>query len=124
MVMPEQEYNDLRDFIELCRKHGEVKEVYGVDWNLEIGALTEAAAELLPNPPMLLFDNIKDYPAGYRALALPIASYKRALLALGLPLDKPKLENVRLGFRKIKEAKPIPPVTVKDGPVMENALTG
>ncbi len=122
--MPELGYNDLRDFIELCRQHGDVRDIEGADWDLEIGALTEAAAELLPDPPMFLFDNIKGYPAGYRALSLPIASFRNACLALGLPLDKSLLENVRLGFRKIKETKPVPPVEVKDGPVMENVLTG
>ncbi len=122
--MPKVEYNDLRDFIELCKKHAEVEEIKGADWNLEIGALTEAAAELLPDPPLFIFDDIKDYPSGYRALSLPIASFKRASLALGLPLDKSKLENVRLGFRAIKDARPIPPVEVKDGPVMENVMTG
>jgi UbiD family decarboxylase len=122
--MSELEYNDLRDFIELSRKHGGVRDIEGADWNLEIHALTEAAAELLPDPPMFLFNKIKDYPAGYRALSLPIASFKNASLALGLPLDKSILENIRSGFRKIKEAKPIPPVEVKDAPVMENVITG
>ncbi len=122
--MPEVEYNDLRDFIELCNEHAEVREVDGADWNLEIGALTEATAELIPEPPMLLFDQIKDYPAGYRALSLPIASQKRAALALGLPLGKSKLESVRLGSHKIHAAQPLPPVEVADGPVMENVQTG
>ncbi|WP_201319344.1 UbiD family decarboxylase [Paenibacillus sp. EPM92] len=122
--MSNVEYNDLREFIELCREHGELKEINGADWNLEVGALTEATAELLNDPPMLLFDQIKGYPAGFRTLSLPIASHKRAALALGLSLNKTKLENVRLGAKKIKEAKSIPPVEVEYGPVMENVLTG
>src|SRR3972149_2477818 len=77
--MPEMEYNDLRDFLELCQKHGEVEVIKDADWNLEIGALTEAAAELLTDPPLLLFDSIKGYAAGYLVLCLVIASYKRAV---------------------------------------------
>jgi UbiD family decarboxylase len=123
-MMPEMEYNDLRDFLELCKKHGEVQEIRAADWNLEIGAVTEAAAELLPEPPLLLFDGVKDYPAGYRVISLLIASYKRAVIAWGLPLDKPKLENVRLGARKVKEAKPIPPKEVESGQIMENVMEG
>ena len=116
--------NDLREFVKQSRNIGEVEDIDGIDWNLEIGALTEAAAELLKDPPMLLFDNIQGHKPGYRVMGLPIASYKRSALALGLPLDKSKLELVRLAAKKVREAQPIAPVFVNDGPVMENVLLG
>ena len=37
-------FNDLREFIDAARKIGQVKEIHGADWNLEIGALTEMFA--------------------------------------------------------------------------------
>jgi 3-polyprenyl-4-hydroxybenzoate decarboxylase len=55
---------DLRDFIAGCRAIGEVKDIDNADWNEEIGALTEAAAELIDSPPSLMFDRIAGYPAG------------------------------------------------------------
>ena len=74
------------------------------DWDLEIGALTEAAAELIPEPPLLLFDHIKRLSARLPRGEPAPGSTKRAALALGLPLDRPKLELVRLAARKMKEA--------------------
>lgn len=57
-------------------------------------------------------------------LSLAYASYKRVALALGLPIDKSKLEVLRLATRKLKSAQPIPPREVDTGPVMENVMKG
>jgi len=88
-------FDDLRSFIETAKQIDEYREIEGADWNLEIGALTEAAAELITDPPMLIFDNIKGYPPGFRLVSLAVASVKRAALAWGLPIDKHKLELIR-----------------------------
>jgi len=117
-------FDDLRQFIDAAKKVGEWREIKKADWNLEIGALIEATAELIPQPPMLIFDEIKGYPAGFRVLGLSFAAYKRVALALGLPPDKSKLELVRIAARKIRAAKPIPPKEVSRAPVMENVMTG
>lgn len=122
--MEPEVFDDLRQFIEAAKKVSEWREIKGADWNVEIGALIEAAAELIPQPPMLLFDEIKGYPPGHRVLGLAFASYKRVALALGLPHEKSKLELVRLASRKIRSARPIPPKEVARGPVTENVMTG
>jgi 4-hydroxy-3-polyprenylbenzoate decarboxylase len=114
----------LRSFIDSCRETGECLDIDNADWDLEIGTLTEAAAEKLNEPPMLLFDKIKGYPDGFRVVCLPLASKARVASILGLPTEKPKLELVRLAARKVSDSKPLPPVEVKDGPVMENVITG
>ncbi len=123
-VEPGVIFDDLRDFIGACQEVDSWRAILGADWDLEIGALTEATAELIPEPPMLVFDRIKGYPAGYRVVSLLLASYKRAALALGLPLDKGKLELVRLAARRVQEAHPVPPAEIRTGPVMANVLTG
>lgn len=117
-------FDDLREFIEAAKTVSEWREIKGADWNLEIGALIESTAELIPQPPMLLFDDIKGYPPGFRMAGLLFASYKRVAIALGLPPDKTKLELVRLAARKIKSSKPIPPQETKNSPVTENVMTG
>lgn len=117
-------FDDLRQFIEAAKKVSEWREIKGADWDLEIGALIEATAELIPQPPMLLFDEIKGYPPGFRVLGLPFASYKRVALALGLPPDRSKLELVRLAAQKIRAVRPIPPKEVSRAPVTENVMTG
>lgn len=122
--MTENTYDGLRTFIELCRQHGELKDIDGADWNLEIGTLTEATAELLKEPPAILFDKVPGYEPGYRVLSLPIATFKRTALALGIPPDLPKNEMNRAAADKFKQSTPIPPVEVETGPVMENVFTG
>jgi len=121
--METQVFDDLRQFIEAAKKMSDWKEIKGA-WDLQIGTLIEAAAELIPQPPMLIFDNIKGYPSGYRILSLPYANYRRVALALGLPHDKSKLELVRLASRKLRSAQPIPPKEVTHAPVAENVMTG
>ena len=54
----ENAYDGLRSFLARCETLGEVKLIRNADWNLEIGALTEAACELIDEPPALLFDEI------------------------------------------------------------------
>ena len=116
--------NDLRQFIEAAKEVGDWREIRKADWNIEIGALIEATAELIPQPPILIFDEIRDYPAGFRVVGLAFAAYKRVALALGLPPDRSKLELVRLASRKIRSAQPIPPQEVVRAPVTENVITG
>ena len=97
-------YHDLRSFVDAVKKLGEYREIEGADWDLEIGALTETTAELIEDPPMLMFDSIKGYPKGFRVASLSVASRRRAAMALGLPTDKSKLELVRLWTKKIKDS--------------------
>lgn len=115
-------YDGLRSFLSACEALGELRTIKGADWELEIGALTESASELIPEPPALLFDEIKGYPPGYRILSLPMTSRVRSALALRLPTDTPRLELVRLAAKKVRTSKPLPPVEVKTGPVMQNVM--
>lgn len=124
MTFQSSNEDGMRSFIESCREMGECVDIKDANWDLEIGTLTEAAAEKLNEPPMLLFDRITDYPEGFRVVCLPLASKKRVASILGLPTDKPKLELVRMAARKINSAQPLPPREVKDGPVMENVVAG
>jgi UbiD family decarboxylase len=117
-------YKDLREFIDACKEFDNYKIVEGADWNEEIGSLTEITCELLQDPPLLIFDRIKDYPPGHRVVGTLISSPKRWAYALGLPIDRTRLETARLATRKIRDSKPIPPKYVKTGPVMENVMTG
>src|SRR4029079_9207311 len=76
-------FDDLRQYIDACKKVTEWREIRGADWNLEIGAIIEAAAERITQPPLLIFDEIKGYPAGFRVLGLSFANYRRGALAPG-----------------------------------------
>src|SRR4030095_1890792 len=82
-------YTDLREWLEIVYSFGELKEVENVDLNLEMGPLSELIAARESKGPVsaVLFDNIKDYPKGYRVLFAQNASFKRMALNLGLPMD-------------------------------------
>ncbi|HSF58271.1 MAG TPA: UbiD family decarboxylase [Candidatus Binatia bacterium] len=116
-------YRDFRGFIEKAQEVSDWRLIENADWDNEIGALIEATAEL-DSRPMLLFDRIKGYPAGFRLVSLAFANYKRTALAFGVSPDKSKLEVVRLLARKMKSGRAIPPKEVKSSPLMENILEG
>ncbi|MGZ8490330.1 MAG: UbiD family decarboxylase, partial [Candidatus Binatia bacterium] len=116
-------YHDFRGFIEEAKKVSQWRLIEGADWNNEIGALIEATAEL-DERPMLLFDKIKNYPAGFRLVSLAFANYKRTALAFGIAPEKTKLEVVRLLARKMKSGNSIPAAEVKSSPLMENVMQG
>src|SRR6266487_6597775 len=122
--MAELAYHDFRSFVEEAKKISDYRLIESADWDAEINTLMESTAELVPQPPMLLFDKVKGYPAGFRVCSLPYAAYRRVALALGLLLDKTKLELLRLAARKIQASKPIPPREVSTSPLFENKLTG
>ncbi|MBI4330111.1 MAG: UbiD family decarboxylase [Chloroflexi bacterium] len=113
---------DLRSFIDQLRDIGELKHVEGADWDLEIGTITELMDER--NGPGLLFDRIKGYPAGYRVAASLIATPRRMAVAFGLPSDTTNAELVRTLKDRFKDLKQVPPVYVKEGPVLENVREG
>lgn len=118
-------FDDLRSFVDASLEMGEVRVIEGVDWDEEMGALTEAVAELISNPPMLLFDRIKGYPTGYRVVSLPIATARREALALGLPTEGQSTAQLRqLAGQKMKALRPIAPIEVSTGPVMQNVFVG
>ena len=115
-------FSDLRAFIDGAARIGELKQIDGADWNLEIGCLTELMAE--QEGPLLLFDNVPGYPKGFRIAANVLATARRFALALGLPTDAPKLEILRAWRNKIRDLKPFAPIEVATGPILENILEG
>ena len=117
-------FDDLRDFIKAVEEMGELKVIEGADCESEIGTITELCIAEIPNPPALLFDKIKGYPAGYRVASSLFPTEKRLALAVGLPPVLSGIKLVDAWRKKMWEIKPIPPFEVKDGPVMENIYEG
>lgn len=112
--------NDLRDFIEECRKRDDLKEITAeVDWDLEashIGKLNEEK-----RGPALLFKNIKGYetPLFLSALSTP--------RRLSLALDMKEENSICLMAREwvqLKKNGHIPPKLTGTGPVVENVIEG
>ncbi len=115
-------WRDFRDFLAEVEKRGDVKVVEGADCDLEIGTLTELMCER--KGPMLLFDRIKGFPKGYRIAAKPYATPLRTAIALDLPQGDSQFEMFKAWKKKLEDYRPIKPVQVSTGPVMENVLEG
>src|SRR5262245_48567020 len=77
--------NDLREFITAVEKRGELAHVKNAHWDRELGAVTEVLyRQKVEKSPMLLFDDIPDYPKGYRCAYGMFGSPYRLSLVLGM----------------------------------------
>ncbi len=112
-------HSDLRTFLQEVDKIGELTTLHGADLKLEIGSITLCSQEE-EQAPAILFDDIKDFPPGYRIIVNCVRSLNRTALALDLPLGLKPIELVKAWREKYRSFKPIPPVLVKYGPVLEN----
>ncbi|MBI4331887.1 MAG: UbiD family decarboxylase [Chloroflexi bacterium] len=119
--------DDLRRFIDKVEKVGELARIAGADWNLEIGTIADLNLKR-NKPPALLFDDIKDYPTGYRLLSSAMATPNRTALALDLPTGLSDLALIDVLRQKLPEwaasVDRFPPEKVAGGPVMENVHSG
>ena len=116
-------FEDLRQYLQLVEKMGELKIVDGADWNLEVGAITEIAAGKR-EPPAILFDNIKGYPKGFKILTNCGMTQSRTSIILGVDQDLRGLDLLRAYRDKMRNFKPVKPIEVDDGPILENTMTG
>jgi 4-hydroxy-3-polyprenylbenzoate decarboxylase len=118
--------NDLREFMAACEARGELAVVNGAHWDKEIGAVTEVLyRQKVEKSPMLVFDEIPGYPKGFRCLYGMFGSPFRLGTVLGMDaaLSDDRMEMLNHFRKNIKKAyKQIPPVIVKDGPVLENIM--
>src|SRR5437867_10135341 len=111
-------FTDLRQYIEKVEELGELREARNAHWDLEIGGITELAQHRI-NGPAVLFDDIPDYPSGYRVLSNSMGSASRTGLVLGLPTGLSFKELLPLWRERSKKIEPIPMRYVNDGPIME-----
>ena len=108
----------LRSWLKQADELGEVRTIEGADWDLEIGGVADLVTER-GNSPAVLFDSVKGYPKGYRVLVNSLGSTKRLGLSLGMPQHLSSLEFVAEWRKRSKALKHIPPVVVRDGPVLK-----
>jgi 4-hydroxy-3-polyprenylbenzoate decarboxylase len=107
---------NLREFLRLARERGDLEVVSGADTYLEMGALYELSLKK-SHPPVLLFEDIKNYPSNHR-VAMNVRFSR--MFVDDLDLDAVKVHREQ---RK-GESKPIDPEFVNTGPVFDNILKG
>ncbi len=118
-------WKDLRDWLSEVEKIGELAKIEEpTDWEEEISGITYVVGKK-KGGPALLFDNIKGYPKGHRVLSNILgSSLNRIALALGLPLDIPALQMIKMLKDIYKNRIPPKLVDAKGAPVNENIVTG
>ncbi|KPK16420.1 MAG: ubiquinone biosynthesis protein UbiD [Betaproteobacteria bacterium SG8_41] len=118
---------DLRAWLDEVRKFGELKDVIGADWKLELGAISELNVKKDLNPA-LLFDEIAGYPKGFRVLTCSTSSPGRLSSILRLGLEKNHHELVQKLRGKPAswqaQAPNYDPVVLERGPIFENVRSG
>src|SRR5205809_7427728 len=118
---------DLRPWLAQVRGLGELRDVRGADWNLELGAISELNVKK-DVPPALLFDEITGYPKGFRVLTCSTSSPARLSSILRLPIEKThrRLVDELRGKPRVWQAQAAnyEPVAVQGGPVFENVRKG
>lgn len=117
-------FKDLREWLQQVEQMGELRVVKGADWDLEIGAVTDMVAKNARGNWALVFDEIKEYPVGYRVLTGILSSPRRLALTVGLEPNAGDREFVMAWRERLKTLVPIPPKVVEAGPVMENIHVG
>jgi 4-hydroxy-3-polyprenylbenzoate decarboxylase len=114
---------DLRRWIAGTQERGDLATVRGVDWRVEIGALTDIAGKR-PDGPALLFDEIPGYPAGHRVLTNSLGTPSRVARAAGLREGKSTLESLSEWKRRFASVQPAAHKSVQSGPVFERQMKG
>jgi len=119
-------HKDLRDWLKAVEKRGELKQINGAHWDVEMGSIVELVYREGKHPkPLFLFDEIPGYPKGFRTLFGLLGSTWQIAKTLGLPEDQTEPMSVAENwYQKNKEPRSIPPKVVDSGPILENTDTG
>src|SRR5215211_7972279 len=116
-------YDDLREWLAMAERLGEVRTVKGANCEEDIGLAAEAVLRA-ENGPCVLFDDIPGCPKGFRLL-LNMFAGRRRNMTLGFPdhLTKWELSDA---YREayLMQPKIIPHEIVEHGPVLENVMLG
>ena len=114
-------FDDLREFISALQARHEIKLIEGAGAELEIGAVTQIAAESAPCPA-LLFDSITGFRKGQRMLTNATANRSRERLVCGLSADLSDKDALSAWKDKLKRYQPIAAAYATQAPVKQNVL--
>jgi 4-hydroxy-3-polyprenylbenzoate decarboxylase len=116
-------YDDLREWLAMAERLGEVRTVKGANCEEDIGLAAEAVLRA-EHGPCVVFEDIPECRKGFRLLLNMFAGTRRNM-TLGFPdhLTKWELSDA---YREayLKEQRIVPHVMVDDGPVLENIMMG
>src|SRR3981189_3595257 len=122
-LAPHIAYDDLREWLVLAERLGEVKIVRGATWQEDIGLAAEAILRA-ENGPCVVFEDVPGCPKGFRVL-LNMFAGKRRNMTFGFP-EHLTMWELSDAYREayLQDQKIIPHEIVEDGPVFENIMMG
>lgn len=110
---------DLRTFLQQVEKEDSLRVVEGADPDLEVNMISTISSRQKANPA-LLFDRCKGFSPGYRICMNQTTTLRRMALLYDLPPDLDARGYAEIFRRKLREYRPVPPVEMKEGPILEN----
>ena len=116
-------FNDLREWIDDLEERQELKRIGAqVAWDEEIGAITREISS--QSGPALLFENIIDHQHSFchRLFTNGTGTRERVCRFIGVPESTSYRDMVPI-FKE-RFSRPVKPITVAQGPVKENKITG
>ena len=116
-------FKDLRVFIQALQARRDLKLIKGASPELEIGGISQIAAESAQSPG-LLFDSIGGFAVGQRVLTNVIASKARERLVFGMSEELSDKDALHLLKEKLDHYQPIAPVQASEAPIRQNSLAG
>jgi UbiD family decarboxylase len=116
-------YNDLREWLTQIDAIGGLRKVSGATAEQDAGMLAEMLAHT-EDAPAVLMEGIPGYPRGNRLLINANGARSRIAHTFGFSADTGAYQLVEGLGRKLQGLKPMPPVSVETGPVMEQVLKG
>lgn len=120
-------HDDLRDWLEKVDAIGKLKRIKGADWDQEISTATVLNLKGKERPA-LLFDDIKDYPSGYRVLTCSGETASLIAITLNLPVVDSDAELLSALREKLPQWEAnldkFEPQVVSQGPILDNVLSG
>src|SRR5579862_329041 len=111
-------YGDLRDWLRIVDEWGQLRVVKGANVEEDIGQATDVLHHTVGSP-VAIFDDIPGYAPGFRVQVNSFQTHERVAFTLGVPHDLPLREMLEHWRKRLQNFSPIPPIEVKDGPVME-----
>jgi len=114
-------YDGLRQWLEKIEAIGELRLIEGVT----IDDVSKVSVLLAPSitAPAVMFDDIQNYPKGFRVLVNAFNSWRRFATVLGESPEAGARGIKRRAMELFKNVELVPPVVVDSGPVMENIYT-
>ena len=113
---------DMRGYIEVLEEMGELRRIDGADLKTGSGRAHRAGGRKR-RADALLFNNFKDYPAGFRVISNVFRTCKRTGPAMGID-EENGIDYLYAWRKKLAAYKPVPVNQLEGGPVLENQMVG